>query len=139
TNTASTGTTSRLGNGHSEQESAVTGGQRLMRLPVAREPSPRASPVARLVEQARPYMNYTKRFIMEPGANVKLRKVDPGYIDPDVTEPDALAETKKLCKRLRKLQASLYSEKQRSVLLVLQALDTAGKEGGVNHAPRPTH
>src|SRR5271155_4063128 len=99
-----------------------------MRLPVAREPSPRASLAARLVGQARPDMNYTKRFIVEPGAKVKLRKIDPGFIDPDVTEPDALAETKKLCKKLRKLQASLYCEKQRSVLIVLQALDTAGQD-----------
>src|SRR6516225_5989921 len=70
-------------------------------------------------------MNYSKRFIVEPGAKVKLHKIDPGYVDPDMTEKDALAETKKLCKRLRELQASLYCEKQRSVLVVLQALDAA--------------
>ena len=74
-------------------------------------------------------MNYSKRFIVEPGTKVKLHKIDPGYIDTDITEKDALAETKKLCKKLRKLQASLYCEKQRSVLIVLQALDTAGKDG----------
>jgi hypothetical protein len=78
-------------------------------------------------------MNYSKRFVVEPGAKVKLHKMDPGYIDPDVTEKDALAQTKKLCKKLRKLQASLYCEKQRSVLIVLQALDTAGKDGVINH------
>jgi PPK2 family polyphosphate:nucleotide phosphotransferase len=78
-------------------------------------------------------MNYSKRFAVEPGAKVKLHKIDPGYIDPDLTEKDALAQTKKLCKRLRKLQASLYAEKQRSVLIVLQALDTAGKDSVINH------
>src|SRR6516164_1034549 len=78
-------------------------------------------------------MNYSKRFVVEPGAKVKLHKIDPGYIDPDVTEKDALAETKKLCKRLRKLQAALYSEKQRSLLIVLQALDTGGKDAVINH------
>jgi PPK2 family polyphosphate:nucleotide phosphotransferase len=78
-------------------------------------------------------MNYSKRFIVEPGAKVKLYKIDPGYIDPDMTEQDALAETKKLCKKLRKLQTKLYSEKQRSMLVVLQALDTAGKDGVINH------
>jgi PPK2 family polyphosphate:nucleotide phosphotransferase len=77
-------------------------------------------------------MNYSKRFVVEPGDRVKLHKIDPGYIDPEVTEKDALAETKKLCKKLRKLQTSLYSEKQRSVLIVLQALDTAGKDGVIN-------
>jgi polyphosphate kinase 2 (PPK2 family) len=78
-------------------------------------------------------MNYSKRFVVEPGAKVKLHKIDPGFIDPDLTEKDALAQTKKLCKKLRQLQAALYSEKQRSVLLVLQALDTAGKDGVINH------
>jgi hypothetical protein len=29
-------------------------------------------------------------------ASTLLCKVDPGYIDPDMTEKDALAETKKL-------------------------------------------
>src|SRR5262249_50202031 len=78
-------------------------------------------------------MNYSKRFVVEPGAQVKLHKIDPGYIDPDVTEQDALAQTKKLCKRLRKLQAALHSEKQRYGVIVLQAVDTGGKDGGINH------
>jgi PPK2 family polyphosphate:nucleotide phosphotransferase len=78
-------------------------------------------------------MKYSRRFVVEPGDQVKLHKIDPGYIDPDLTEQDALAETKKLCKRLRKLQAALYSEKRRSVLIVLQALDTGGKDGVINH------
>jgi PPK2 family polyphosphate:nucleotide phosphotransferase len=78
-------------------------------------------------------MNYSKRFVVEPGAKVKLHKIDPGYIDPDLTEKDALAETQKLCKKLWKLQTKLYSEKKRSVLIVLQALDTAGKDGVINH------
>jgi hypothetical protein len=62
-------------------------------------------------------MNYSKRFVVEPGAKVKLHKIDPAHIDPDLTEKDALAETKKLCKKLRNLQTKLYSEKQRSVLI----------------------
>src|SRR5262245_11806953 len=78
-------------------------------------------------------MNYSKRFAVEPGAKVQLHKIDPGYIGPDMHEQDALAQTKKLCHRLRKLQASLYGEKHRSVLIVLQALDTAGKDGVINH------
>jgi PPK2 family polyphosphate:nucleotide phosphotransferase len=78
-------------------------------------------------------MNYSKRFVVEPGSKVKLHKIDPAYVDPDLTEKDALAQTKKLCKKLRRLQASLYGEKQRSVLIVLQALDTAGKDGVIDH------
>src|SRR5437899_249615 len=78
-------------------------------------------------------MHYAKQFMVEPGTSLKLRHIDAGYIDPHVSEEDALEETKKLCKKLRKLQAALYSEKQRSVLIVLQALDTGGKDGVINH------
>jgi hypothetical protein len=39
-------------------------------------------------------MTYSKRFVVKPGAKVNLRKVDPSYVDPDLTEQDALAETK---------------------------------------------
>jgi polyphosphate kinase 2 (PPK2 family) len=78
-------------------------------------------------------MNFSKRFVVGPGDQVKLHKIDPGYVHPDLTEQDALAETKKLCKRLRKLQAALYSENKQSVLIVLQALDTGGKDGVINH------
>jgi PPK2 family polyphosphate:nucleotide phosphotransferase len=78
-------------------------------------------------------MNYSKQFIVEPGTKVKLSHINANYVDPDLTEENALKETEKLCKKLRKLQASLYSEKQRSVLFVLQALDTGGKDGVINH------
>jgi hypothetical protein len=54
-------------------------------------------------------MNYSKRFVVEPGSKVKLHKIDPGFIDPDLTEKDALAQTEKLCEKLRKLHASLDS------------------------------
>jgi PPK2 family polyphosphate:nucleotide phosphotransferase len=84
-------------------------------------------------------MNYAKRFTVETGAKVKLHKIDPGFVDPDMTEKDALAETKKLCKKLRTLQTSLYCEKQRSVLIVLQALATAGTAGVINHVLGPLH
>ena len=36
-------------------------------------------------------MTYSKRFVVKPGAKVNLRKVDPSYVDPDMTEQDALA------------------------------------------------
>src|SRR5215475_11666961 len=78
-------------------------------------------------------MNYSKHFAVKPGDRVRLRKIDSAYVDPDVTEQDALSETKKLCKKLRKLQEKLYCEKQRSLLIVLQALDTGGKDGVINH------
>src|SRR5262245_56599878 len=64
---------------------------------------------------------------------MRLNKSDPRDDPPDTNEQAALAETEKLCKRLRKLQTALYSEKQRSLLIVLQALDTGGKDGVINH------
>ena len=75
------------------------------------KPHPRAPPAGRLVEQTRSDMNYSKRFLVEPGAKVKLHKIDPSYIDPDVTEKDALAETKKLCKKNLRTSVSLSVRK----------------------------
>ena len=45
---------------------------------------PQASPTT-----TSPNMNYSKRFVVEPGTSVKSHKFDPG-IDPDLTEKDEL-------------------------------------------------
>ena len=77
-------------------------------------------------------MNLTERFIVKP-KKFKLSKSDPadtaGYKDKD----EAAAETQKLVKRLDHLQEVLYAEHKRSVLIVLQGMDAAGKDGTIQH------
>jgi PPK2 family polyphosphate:nucleotide phosphotransferase len=78
-------------------------------------------------------MDYRKEFRVQPGAKVKLVEIDPGYTGKRPSENDALADIEKYRDQLREQQYLLYAEKRRSLLIVLQALDAAGKDGTVNH------
>src|SRR5664279_3051755 len=78
-------------------------------------------------------VDFRKKFVVEPGSKVRLSKVDAAYKGKDFTEEQAAAETQKDCQRISRQQHLLYSEKKHSLLIVLQALDAAGKDGTVDH------
>lgn len=79
-------------------------------------------------------MSSSDQWRVRPGASLDLAAIDPrdpvgAPGDKEVTnEATAL-----LCIRLAELQERLWAERRRSVLLVLQALDAAGKDGTVRH------
>jgi PPK2 family polyphosphate:nucleotide phosphotransferase len=76
-------------------------------------------------------MKYTKEFRVEPGSKVSLKKLDPGFCGKH--KKHAAKHVEELDRRLRQLQYLIYSEGQRSLLICLQALDGAGKDGTINH------
>ena len=78
-------------------------------------------------------MDYRKKFIVEPGNKVKLANLDPSYTGKHISEKQAQDEIEKYRGDLTTQQLLLYSEKQHSLLIVLQALDGGGKDGTVNH------
>jgi PPK2 family polyphosphate:nucleotide phosphotransferase len=78
-------------------------------------------------------MDYRKKFLVKPGDRVELRKIDADYKGKQVSKKDALELIEKHCEKMAKLQHVLYAEKKRSVLVVLQALDAAGKDGTIDH------
>ena len=78
-------------------------------------------------------MDYRKLFRIKPGTKVNLSEIDPGYSGKHVSEKEAQADIQKYRDELCKQQYLLYSEKRHSLLIVLQALDAAGKDGTVNH------
>jgi PPK2 family polyphosphate:nucleotide phosphotransferase len=78
-------------------------------------------------------MNYRKKFVVEPGAKVRLDDLDPAFTGKHESESEAKAEIVHDLDRLRRLQYRLYAEGERSVLIVLQALDAGGKDGTVRH------
>src|SRR5712672_2679624 len=78
-------------------------------------------------------MNYRKKFMVEPGAKVRLSKIDPSYTGDYETHAKAASEIAKHIERMAKLQYLLYADGDQSVLVVLQALDAAGKDGVVRH------
>jgi PPK2 family polyphosphate:nucleotide phosphotransferase len=78
-------------------------------------------------------VNYLQRFRVAPGAKVKLKDIDPAFKDSHENHKDAAEEIEHFQKRLRELQDLLYAERGRSLLVCLQAMDTGGKDGTINH------
>jgi PPK2 family polyphosphate:nucleotide phosphotransferase len=71
--------------------------------------------------------------LVKPGSKVALKHIDSAdtgsYQGPDDVEKP-LAEQ---LKELAKLQNLLYAENRRSVLIILQGMDTSGKDGTIKH------
>ena len=78
-------------------------------------------------------MNYFEHFRIKPDAVVRLKDIDPAFTDHHESHETATEETEHYQKRLRELQELLYAEQQRSLLICLQAMDTGGKDGTINH------
>jgi PPK2 family polyphosphate:nucleotide phosphotransferase len=78
-------------------------------------------------------MNYGKRFRVEPGSTVKLSDIDPGFHGQHGNEGEAAAELQAHLQRITKLQRALYADKSHSLLIVLQGIDGAGKDGSCWH------
>lgn len=78
-------------------------------------------------------MNYSKRFLVQPGSKVRLSQLDPDFRDMDKSKKDASKLTTRNDVRLRELQELLYAEHKQSLLICLQAIDTGGKDGTIQH------
>jgi PPK2 family polyphosphate:nucleotide phosphotransferase len=78
-------------------------------------------------------MNYFQRFKVAHESKVKLRKIDPSFTDGHECQESAAEEIEHYHKKLRELQDLLCSERRHSILICLQALDTGGKDGTINH------
>ena len=74
------------------------------------------------------------RYFVEPGKKIKLSEWDPN----DTSEfrgdkEQARTELQNLNKKLEELQEVLFAEHKHKVLIVLQAMDTGGKDGVIEH------
>jgi PPK2 family polyphosphate:nucleotide phosphotransferase len=78
-------------------------------------------------------MDYQKKFVVEPGAKVRLSKIDPSYVAKHESHEKAVPEIQNNVERMTKLQYLLYADGSQSLLVVLQALDAAGKDGVIRH------
>ena len=78
-------------------------------------------------------MNFARKMMVRPGSKVKLGEFDPddtlGYKDDKKTQ----TKQAKLLKRLDDLQYLFYALKKRALLIVLQGIDTGGKDGTIRH------
>ncbi len=73
------------------------------------------------------------RYRVEPGAGLRLADVDPDESEHYGRKKDVVPELERNRERIADLQGRLYAENRRSVLLVLQAMDTGGKDGTIKH------
>ena len=66
-------------------------------------------------------MDYRKKFVVEPGAKVRLSKIDASYVGKHETHEKALSKIQTHIERMDKLQYLLYADGNQSLLVVLQA------------------
>lgn len=78
-------------------------------------------------------MDYRKKFLVEPGHRVKIDDLDPGYTGKHISEDRAHDEIEKSRGEMAAQQYLLYAEKKHALLIVLQGMDAAGKDGTVSH------
>lgn len=75
-------------------------------------------------------MKFAKQFLVEPGKRANLGKRDPA---DTLGISKAEADVEPHIEELRQLQDVLYADKRNALLVVLQALDTGGKDGTIRH------
>ncbi|HRI92510.1 MAG TPA: polyphosphate kinase 2 family protein [Accumulibacter sp.] len=78
-------------------------------------------------------MDYRKEFVVNPTKKLKLARIDPAQSGGHASNEAAQPEITKYVTRMAELQALLYANADQSLLVVLQALDAAGKDGVVRH------
>ena len=71
-------------------------------------------------------------FKVAPGKPVKLKDYDPDH-NGGLGKEQGQAEFAKLNAELDQLQEQLYAAGRHSVLMILQGLDTSGKDGAIRH------
>lgn len=80
--------------------------------------------------QSPPDPNYP-RYRVEPGAVIKLSGFDPEECEHYKKKEDVAEALEVQRKRISDLQTRLYAERRQALLIVLQAMDTGGKDGTI--------
>lgn len=78
-------------------------------------------------------MDSRHRFRIAPDARIKLAQIDPDQNGGHDSREAAAELLVSLRHSLAELQTRLYAERKRSVLICLQGMDSAGKDGVINH------
>ena len=78
-------------------------------------------------------MNFLNKFRVEPSSDVDLGSIDPGFHGDFAKDSDAAQELQNNLTRITELQRKLYADRTHSLLIVLQGIDSAGKDGTCWH------
>jgi PPK2 family polyphosphate:nucleotide phosphotransferase len=77
-------------------------------------------------------MNLIRDYLVKPGSKVRLARIHPGD-DGGFDRDKVQAHIDRNVGRLDDLQYLLYAENKHALLIVLQAMDAAGKDGTIRH------
>ena len=79
------------------------------------------------------------RYRAEPGERFSIAETDPGDLDSFDDKDEVITQLDGLVRQIADLQERLYAEEKRALLIVLQGIDAAGKDGSVKHVLRGTN
>ncbi len=82
-------------------------------------------------------MSYARKFRVAPGASINLEKIDADFKPKGLDRDEAGERFQELTDELREFQHLMYAEDRRSLLIVLQGRDAAGKDGTIRHVFGP--
>ena len=85
-----------------------------------------------VVEDPPPAPDYPS-YRVEPGKRASLAGIDPDETEHYRKKKDVAKELEKQRRRIQDLQERLYAENEQGLLIVLQAMDTGGKDGTIKH------
>jgi PPK2 family polyphosphate:nucleotide phosphotransferase len=77
--------------------------------------------------------DFAKTFRVDPGRRAQLSRRDPADRSAFPDRKDAEKQSAKDVTAIDGLQDRLYAEQKRALLVVLQGIDTAGKDGTIKH------
>lgn len=76
---------------------------------------------------------HTKVHRVEPGSKVQIKDLDPDAMPLCDDKAEGKQRSAELQERLGELQELMYAEHRQKVLVILQGMDTSGKDGTVRH------
>lgn len=76
--------------------------------------------------------NEVKSLLVHPSASMKLSKIDPD-ITFGIKKEELMDDLAELVETMEEFQHKLYVENKQALLIVLQGMDTSGKDGVITH------
>ena len=91
-----------------------------------------SAPEQHVVDDPPPAPDYP-RYRVDPGESIALADLSPDESEGYTSKSDVKRELARHRDRIAELQERLYAEQRQSLLIVLQAMDTGGKDGAIKH------
>jgi len=77
--------------------------------------------------------SYREQLIVKPGTKIRLARISPDFHGKHESREKAQPELDRAIEKIDQLQLRMYAEHRHSILIVLQGLDAAGKDGVIRH------